>query len=151
VAETRERIIRGNGKRRPFAAFGGIPGHVFDTDASGVVHNIAYLRFIESARTLLALQLGMSFQEIAKTNIHPVVVRTEIDYRKPALLGDILVVSAQVARFSGARFWIDLQVLRPTDSCLLVSCRQALALIRMPEGRPVRLPSGFPNSFSLAS
>ena len=123
----------------------------FDTDASGVVHNIAYLRFIESARTLLALRLGMSFQEIAKTNIHPVVVRTEIDYRKPALLGDILVVSAQVAKFSGARFWIDLQVLRPTDSCLLVSCRQALALIRMPEGRPVRLPSGFPNSFSLAS
>ena len=29
----------------------------FDTDCGGVVHNIAYLRFIEIARTLLAEQL----------------------------------------------------------------------------------------------
>jgi acyl-CoA thioesterase FadM len=28
----------------------------FDTDCGGVVHNIAYLRFIEIARTLLAEQ-----------------------------------------------------------------------------------------------
>ena len=31
----------------------------FDTDCAAVVHNIAYLRFIETARTLLAEQLGM--------------------------------------------------------------------------------------------
>ena len=31
----------------------------FDTDCAAVVHNIAYLRFIEIARTLLAEQLGM--------------------------------------------------------------------------------------------
>ena len=43
----------------------------FDTDASGVVHNIAYLRFIETARTLLALRMGMSFEEIAQTKYSP--------------------------------------------------------------------------------
>src|SRR6266404_2875569 len=31
----------------------------FDTDCAAVVHNIAYLRFIEVARTLLAEQLGL--------------------------------------------------------------------------------------------
>ena len=31
----------------------------FDTDCGGVVHNIAYLRFIEVARTLLAEKLGL--------------------------------------------------------------------------------------------
>ena len=35
----------------------------FDTDAAGVVHNIAYLRFIETARTLLALEYGMDLHE----------------------------------------------------------------------------------------
>jgi hypothetical protein len=30
----------------------------FDTDAGGVVHNIAYLRFIETNRSLLAEKLG---------------------------------------------------------------------------------------------
>jgi YbgC/YbaW family acyl-CoA thioester hydrolase len=123
----------------------------FDTDASGVVHNIAYLRFIETARTLLALRMGMSFLEIAQTKIHPIVVRTEIDYRKPGLLGDIITVNGRITESSGVRFWVGFEVVRPSDNCLLVTCRQALALIRMPGGRPVRLPVGFPESFSFAS
>ncbi len=39
----------------------------FDTDCGGVVSNIAYLRFIETARTLLAEELGLALAEIAKT------------------------------------------------------------------------------------
>jgi acyl-CoA thioesterase FadM len=70
----------------------------FDTDAGGVVHNIAYLRFIETARTLLAIQMGMSFEEIARTGIHPVVTRTEVDYKRPAKLGETLRI---VYRHSG--------------------------------------------------
>ncbi len=73
----------------------------FDTDAAGVVNNIIYLRFIETARTLLAMQMGMSFEEIARTQVHPVVTRTEIDYRRPALLG----------RCRASR-WLDLGVVR---------------------------------------
>ena len=123
----------------------------FDTDASGGVHNIAYLRFIETARTLLALQMGMSFRDIEQTRIHPVVVRTEIDYKKPALLGDLISVNGRITEASGARFWVGFEIVRPADNCLLITCRQALALVRMPEGRPVRLPAGFPQSFSLGS
>ena len=123
----------------------------FDTDAAGVVNNIAYLRFIETARTLLALKLGMSFEEIARTGIHPVVVRTEIDYKKAALLGEVLRINGGIAECSGARFWVNFEIIRREDEQLLVTCRQSLALIQMPQGRPVRLPTGFPNSFSLAS
>ena len=78
----------------------GIRVMYFDTDAGGVVHNISYLRFIETARTDLAINMGMSFEEIARTQIHPVVVRTEIDYKKPALLGDTLMVNGHLAAAS---------------------------------------------------
>ena len=121
----------------------------FDTDAGGVVHNIVYLRFIETARTLLAIQMGMSFEEIARTNIHPVVTRTEIDYKRPARLGEEIRVDGRVTEWSGIRFWVGFEIVRPSDGALLVECRQALALVRMPEGRPVRLPAGFPASLSL--
>jgi acyl-CoA thioester hydrolase len=121
----------------------------FDTDAGGVVNNIAYLRFIETARTLLALKMGMSFKEIARTGIHPVVVRTEIDYKKAALLGDVLTINGSIAESSGVRFWVNFEITRREDDQLLVTCRQSLALIQMPEGRPVRLPVGFPNTVSL--
>ena len=56
----------------------------FDTDCGGVVSNIAYLRFIEIARTLLAEELGLALTEMAENQRYPVVVRTEIDYRRPA-------------------------------------------------------------------
>ncbi len=123
----------------------------FDTDAAGVVHNIVYLRFIETARTLLAMQMGMSFEEIRRTQVHPVVTRTEIDYRRPALLGDVVRVDGWIAEWSGIRFWCEFEVVRPSDGMKLVTCRQALALVQMPEGRPLRLPSGFPECFSLES
>lgn len=121
----------------------------FDTDAGGVVHNIAYLRFIETARTYLAMKMGMSFEEIERTKIHPVVVRTEIDYRKPALLGDLILVNGKITETSGIRFWVEFEIVRPSDGATLVTCRQALALVQMPAGRPVRLPAGFPENFSL--
>ena len=60
----------------------------FDTDCAGVVHNIVYLRFIEVARTHLAEQLGMGLVNMANSQTFPVVVRTEIDYKRPAKLGD---------------------------------------------------------------
>ena len=123
----------------------------FDTDAGGVVHNIAYLRFIETARTYLAMNMGMSFAEIERTKIHPVVVRTEIDYRKPALLGDLLLVNGRITETSGIRFWVEFEIVRPSDGATLITCRQALALVQMPAGRPVRLPPGFPENFSLPS
>jgi YbgC/YbaW family acyl-CoA thioester hydrolase len=70
----------------------------FDTDCGGVVSNIAYLRFIEIARTLLAEELGLALAEMAETQRYPVVVHTEIDYRRPAKLGDRLVVEGWLDR-----------------------------------------------------
>src|SRR5205085_7817655 len=58
----------------------------FDTDCAAVVHNIAYLRFIEVARTFLAEKLGLGLAAMAETQKYPVVVRTEIDYRRAAKL-----------------------------------------------------------------
>lgn len=120
----------------------------FDTDAGGVVHNIVYLRFIETARTLLAIQMGMSFREIERSNIHPVVTRTEIDYRRPARLGDEIRVNGRIVEWTKVRFWLAFEVIRPADGVLLVECRQCLALVQMPEGRPVKLPDAFPASLS---
>ena len=75
----------------------------FDTDCGGVVSNIAYLRFIEIARTHLAEELGLALVEMAQTQRYPVVVRTEIDYRRAAKLGDRLVIEGWLDRVSHSR------------------------------------------------
>ncbi len=116
----------------------------FDTDCAAVVHNIAYLRFIETARTLLAEQLGMGLVDMARTHIYPVVVRTEIDYRRPAVLGDRLTTRGWLEKIERSRFWMAFEIRRQADTALLVTCRQMLAVIQMPAGKPMRLPVDWP-------
>ncbi len=112
----------------------------FDTDCGGVVSNIAYLRFIEVARTLLAEKLGLALAEMAQNRTYPVVVRTEIDYRRPARFGDRLLIEGWLDQLERARFWCAFQITRPRDNTLIATCRQMLALIEMPEGKLLRLP-----------
>src|SRR5689334_22079769 len=91
----------------------------FDTDCGGVVHNIAYLRFIETARTLLAEKLGMKLVEMAETRQYPVVVRTEIDYRRGAKLGDGLRIRGWLDQLDRARFWCAFEIRRILDDTLI--------------------------------
>jgi YbgC/YbaW family acyl-CoA thioester hydrolase len=113
----------------------------FDTDCGQVVHNIAYLRMIETCRTRLAAQLGMDLPTMLETRVFPVVTRTEIDYKRPAKLGDWLTIRGRLGEISRARFWCEFEMIRESDSVLLVTARQSLALVQMPEGKPMRLPA----------
>lgn len=120
----------------------------FDTDCGGVVHNLAYLRMIETCRTRLAAQLGMKLRDMSLTQLFPVVVRTEIDYKKPAVLGDELVIHGRLESVERVRFWCSFEMRRPADGALLITCRQALALVQMPQGRPQRLPEEWSTRFA---
>lgn len=120
----------------------------FDTDCAAVVHNIAYLRFIETNRTLLAEQLGFGLAEMAKTGLFPVVARTEIDYKKPAVLGDKLHVDGWLESLDRTRFWCAFSITRASDNTLLIRSRQMLALVQMPAGRPVRLPADWQDRYA---
>jgi acyl-CoA thioester hydrolase len=115
----------------------------FDTDCGGVVSNIAYLRFVEIARTLLAEELGLALVEMAETQRYPVVVHTEIDYRRAAKLGDRLVVEGWLDRLERVRFWCAFRIVRPKDNVLIAECRQSLALIELPAGTLLRLPESW--------
>src|SRR5438876_11515144 len=112
----------------------------FDTDCGGVVSNIAYLRFIEIARTHLAEELSLALVEMAERRTYPVVVRTEIHYRRAAKLGDRLLIEAWLDRLERVRFWCAFRITRPEDNALIAECRQMLALIEMPTGKLLRLP-----------
>ncbi len=120
----------------------------FDTDCAGVVHNLAYLRIIETARTLLAEEMGWKLTTMGSTGIYPVLVRTEIDYKRPAVLGDQLVVRGALTRLERVRFHCGFEIARKESPEVLVACEQVLALVQMPDGRPLRLPGDFAVRFA---
>jgi len=116
--------------------------YYFDTDAGGVVHNIAYLRMVEIARSQLAATLGWPLVEMNRTGLVPVVMRTEIDYLKPARLGDALLISAELTGMEKIRFFLRFEIASATRPDLVFArCLQTMVTVQLPSGRPQRMPT----------
>ena len=79
--------------------------------------------------------------------------KREVDHNgfpiRPALLGDWLVIRGRLAEISRARFWCAFEMARAADGQVLVTARQALALVKMPEGKPQRLPAAWALQWNL--
>jgi len=116
----------------------------YDTDCGGVVSNIAYLRYIEKARTALFSELGMELPEMMQSGLFPAVIRTEIDYLRPARLGESIAVVARLESVERARANCDFTLsagLPGAEPSPVAKARQVVALVQMPEGRPRRMPA----------
>ena len=109
-----------------------------DTDAGGIVYHSNYLKFAERARTEWLRALGIEHRRWREeTGLGFVVRRCEIDYRRPAWLDDMLVVTTRILEIAGASMLIE-QVVRREDEHV-ARLELTLALTDR-EGRPARLP-----------
>jgi acyl-CoA thioester hydrolase len=122
--------------------------YYFDTDAGGVVHNIAYLRMIEIARSQLAASLGWTLEEMARTGLVAVVARTEIDYLRPARLGDSLLIHAELASLEKVRMFMSFEIVSAReDGVTFVRCQQTMVTVQLPGGRPQRVPTAWREAY----
>ncbi|WP_018970478.1 acyl-CoA thioesterase [Rubritalea marina] len=113
----------------------------YDTDLGGVVHNLAYLRMIEACRTKLATEgLGMDLKTMAETNLYPVVLSSAVEYKFPATLGHKLKVIVSLDSVERVKFWVKAEIYAEGVDRVLVTARQSLAMVQMPNAKPQRLP-----------
>jgi acyl-CoA thioester hydrolase len=109
------------------------------TDAGGVVFHANYLSFMECARTELLQSLGFDLGELARRDhVLFVVHSAQIAYHKPALLNELLTVTAQVKRVGRARLEFDQAVMRREE--VLASAELRLACVSAKSYRPVAVP-----------
>lgn len=113
----------------------------YDTDCGGVVHNLAYLRWVEEARTKMGDALGINYADLAKENRHLVLVRHEVDYHSPAFLADKIKVQGMLIKAEGASLYFRFEIRRAENDKLCVTVHQRLGLVQMPQGRPQRIPA----------
>jgi acyl-CoA thioester hydrolase len=111
-----------------------------DTDAAGVVYYANYLKYLERARTewLAAAGVTSSGLEIEHNAVF-VVHRVEIDYHRPARLGDSSMVSLEPVEWSRVRLVVAQDILRETE--LISSARVVLACLDRRSWRPVAIPA----------
>ncbi len=134
-----------NGMNREISADGtyNLPVRVYyeDTDAGGIVYYANYLKFAERARTeyLRALGLEQNTDLAADQKIGFAVRHCEIDYRKPAVLDDLLNVSCKISELGGASCTMHQEISR-ADGLLLVCMEVKVVCMNLSKMRPVRLP-----------
>jgi acyl-CoA thioester hydrolase len=109
-----------------------------DTDASGIVYHANYLKFAERGRTEMMRALGFAHSGIAaETGIVFAVRQASIDFRRPALLDDLLNVETRIVEIGGARLRLDQRICR--DGTVLAALDLVVACVG-PDGRPRRIP-----------
>lgn len=123
-----------------------IPVRIYyeDTDVGGVVYYANYLRFLERARTEWLRAAGFELDVIQRDMKAVFVVRrVEADYHQPALLGNLVTVTAEPTEVGASRLVIRQRVLRKTPAGsdeLLLSATVTLAFIASDLTGPIRMP-----------
>jgi acyl-CoA thioester hydrolase len=115
-----------------------------DTDAGGVVYHASYLRFAERARTEYLRALGLPHQQlIADQGLIFVVKRLVVEYHRPALLDDSLVVVTGKATLGGASLSLAQGVFRSGKGGeeAVASLAVTLVCVRTATMAPARIPA----------
>jgi acyl-CoA thioester hydrolase len=97
-----------------------------DTDAGGVVYYANYLKFMERCRTEWLRHLGVD-QRLLRTErqLQFAVVSVHVDFRKPAVLDDEILVTAELECLRGATISFKQAVLRDGQPLIHATTRVA--------------------------
>lgn len=110
-----------------------------DTDAGGVVYHANYLNFMERARTEWLRSFGHSNTGLMKQLGMVFVMRSvKLDYLKPALLDDLLEVTAQINDIGRSRISLQQAVTRGAE--LLAEAEVHLVCVSLESFKPVSVP-----------
>ena len=119
-----------------------------DTDAGGVVYHASYVNFMERARTEWLRSFGYSNAGLMQELGVMFVVRSiRLDYLKPALLDDMLHVSAQIKDLGRSRVTLVQRVLRGDE--LLTEGEVHLVCVQCATFKPTAVPDVLRNQWKV--
>jgi acyl-CoA thioester hydrolase len=104
-----------------------------DTDAGGVVYYANYLKFMERCRTDWLRALGIDQLRLRMDRqLQFAVVNVVVEFLRPAVLNDEILVTAELARLSGATIHFKQTILRGgvqlIDASTRVACLDSATL-----------------------
>jgi len=116
-----------------------------DTDTAGVVYYANYLKFMERARSDMLRAVGIDQQAMLQGDGSAYfVVEVDIKYRRPARLGDDLLVVSNVEQVRASSVDIHQRVMRGEE---VLSDARVTAAFLDGAGRPRRQPKDWVEKF----
>lgn len=118
---------------------------VIDIDQLGHTNNVAYLRWVQEAAVA---HWGTIAPADDQENLSWVVLRHEIDYLKPAYLGDAIIARTWVGEATRLRFERFTEIARAADSVVLAKAKTIWCPIDAKSKRPVAVSDAVRALFS---
>jgi len=110
-----------------------------DTDAGGVVYYANYLKFMERCRTDWLRFLGVDQSLLrSQRQLQFAVVNVEVDFLRPAILNDEILVTAELVRLSGATILFKQTIRR--DDVQLIDATTRVACLDSSTLKPRPIP-----------
>ena len=116
-----------------------------DIDQIGHVNNITYLRWVQD---VAIAHWKAAASEADQAKLRWVVLRHEIDYKRPAYLGDAIIARTWVGERTRVRFERHTEVLRASDGLLLARARTIWCPVDAETGKPARVSAEIRACFS---
>ncbi len=116
-----------------------------DIDGNGHVNNVVYLRWIQDAA--VAHWRSVATAEV-RADVSWVVVRHEIDYKKPAFRGDLLVARTWVEEVTAATTERFCEIVRGASGELVARSRTVWCAIDPRTGRARRIDARIRSYFA---
>ncbi len=117
-----------------------------DIDELGHVNNVVYLRWVQEAA---GAHWNALAPEADRAELRWIVLRHEIDYKRPAHLGDAIVARTWVGGATRVRFARHTELLRASDRLLLAKALTLWCPIDARTGRPAAVSAEVRARFSV--
>jgi acyl-CoA thioester hydrolase len=116
--------------------------YVEDTDLGGVVYHARYLHFFERARTEWLRARGIGQKRLRQEEgLIFVVTDMNVQFRKPAMMDDELLVTAAISSVGRARFRFSQEITRAGDGVLISTADVGATILDSENYKPVRMPA----------
>jgi acyl-CoA thioester hydrolase len=118
-----------------------------EIDELGHANNVAFVAWMQAAAVAHSAALGWTPERYLELGMGWVARRHEIEYLRPALAGDELIVETHVADMKKVTSRRVYRILRRSDGELLARAETDWAFVNYATGRPTRIPAEIAGAF----
>jgi acyl-CoA thioester hydrolase/thioesterase-3 len=121
-----------------------------DIDMNNHVHYSKYLDYLLTARYIqMKKNYGMSMESFLERGFTWVASTININYKRAIMLGDKVIVRAQITGAKGAQVFLNYWILKGENKKIAAEGNAVFTMISTKNGRPVRIPPDILEKYSI--
>lgn len=112
----------------------------YECDIQGIVNNAVYQNYLEHTRHEFLEHVGLNFTKMHDEGIDALVIRIELDYKRPLKSGEEFVCKLKTAREGNLKFIFFQDIYRLPDLKPIIKGKVIAACVNNKTGRPLSPP-----------